>query len=195
MELSLQAARLLEYLQAKESEAIPPTVREICADLAIKSTSTVHKYLGELEQAGCIVRKGQNLNRAIRLSGRAGSLRIPLLGTVAAGAPLLALEEVEEYIPYVARGSTEDYFALRVRGDSMIKAGILDGDIVVIRKTPAAENGEIVVALIDDEATVKRFYREGGGFRLQPENDALQPIYADSLTVLGRVVGLIRQYE
>ena len=117
-----------------------------------------------------------------------------MLGVVTAGQPILAVESVEEYIPVQLRGNSKELFALRVRGESMIKAGILDGDLIIARRTPTAENGEIVVALIDDEATVKRFYKENGGFRLQPENDTMEPIYTDHLMILGRVVGSQREY-
>ena len=146
----------------------PPTVREICAELGIRSTSTVHRYLKELEAEGRIS-MGENQNRAITLKDTAPAGTIPVLGRVAAGSPILAEEEVEEYVPYA--GNTAGLFALRVRGESMIKCGILNDDIVVVRRTPEARNGEIVVALVEDSATVKRFYKEDGHFRLQPEND------------------------
>ena len=121
--------------------------------------------------------------------------RVPLLGRVTAGKPILAVEEVEEYVPYSGGGyNPGDLFALRVMGDSMINAGIFDGDVVIVRKTSVAENGEIVVALIGDEATVKRIYRENGHIRLQPENDEYEPIIVDEAIVLGRVVSLLRYF-
>ena len=170
----------------------PPTVREICAELDIKSTSTVHRYLKELEAEGRIT-MGENQNRAITLKDSAPAGTIPVLGRVAAGSPILAEEEVEEYVPYP--GNTSGLFALRVRGESMIKCGILNGDIVVVRKTPEAHNGEIVVALVEDSATVKRFYKEDGHFRLQPENDDYEPIIVDSVEILGKVISVLRSYD
>ncbi|HQH63727.1 MAG TPA: transcriptional repressor LexA, partial [Clostridiales bacterium] len=118
-----------------------------------------------------------------------------LLGTVAAGSPLLAYEDIEEYLPYSGRSARgKKLFALRVRGDSMVNAGIFDGDIVIAEQTPDARDREIVVALLEDGATVKRFFREGGGFRLQPENDSMEPIYCKEVLILGRVIALIRNY-
>ena len=170
----------------------PPTVREICAELGIRSTSTVHRYLRELQADGRIT-MGENQNRAITLNDAAPAGTIPVLGRVAAGSPILAEEEVEEYIPW--SGSAAGLFALRVRGDSMVKCGILSGDIVVVRQTPEAESGEIVVALVGGDATVKRFYKENGHFRLQPENDAYEPILVDEVTILGKVVSVVRTYD
>ncbi|MGN0626761.1 MAG: transcriptional repressor LexA [Oscillospiraceae bacterium] len=170
----------------------PPTVREICAELGIRSTSTVHRYLKELEAEGRIS-MGENQNRAITLKDTAPAGTIPVLGRVAAGSPILAEEEVEEYVPYA--GNTAGLFALRVRGESMIKCGILNDDIVVVRRTPEARNGEIVVALVEDSATVKRFYKEDGHFRLQPENDDYEPIIVDSVEILGKVISVLRSYD
>ena len=170
----------------------PPTVREICAELGIRSTSTVHRYLKELEAEGRIS-MGENQNRAITLKDTAPAGTIPVLGRVAAGSPILAEEEVEEYVPYA--GNTAGLFALRVRGESMIKCGILNDDIVVVRRTPEARNGEIVVALVEDSATVKRFYKEDGHFRLQPENDDYEPIIVDSVEILGKVISILRSYD
>lgn len=170
----------------------PPTVREICAELDIKSTSTVHRYLKELEAEGRIS-MGENQNRAIKLKNATPPGTIPVLGHVAAGSPILAEEEVTEYVPYP--GNTADLFALHVHGNSMIKCGILDGDIVIVRRTPEARNGEIIVALVEDSATVKRFYKEDGHFRLQPENDDYEPIIVDSVDVLGKVISVVRSYD
>ena len=170
----------------------PPTVREICAELDIKSTSTVHRYLKELEAEGRIS-IGENQNRAIKLKSQTPPGTIPVLGHVAAGSPILAEEEVTEYVPYP--GNTTDLFALHVHGNSMIKCGILDGDIVIVRRTPEAINGEIIVALVEDSATVKRFYKEDGHFRLQPENDDYEPIIVDSVDVLGKVISVVRSYD
>ena len=193
-DLNPKALQILEYIRDRLEDGLPPSVREICAALEIKSTSTAHKYLGELQERG-LIEKGSRLNRAITLPDDR-SIRVPLVGTVTAGQPILAVEEIEGYIPYRSRSlHSRDLFALRVRGDSMINVGILDGDIIIIRQTPTAENGDIVVALIEDEATVKRFYKEKGHYRLQPENDTMVPIIVDSVSILGRVVSLIREYE
>ena len=191
-ELTTKESAVFDLIRRSIEKGVIPSVREIGAELGIKSTSSVHRYLTSLEEKGYIER-GDGLNRSIRLPGRQVS-HIPVLGVVTAGQPILAVESVEEYIPVQLRGNSKELFALRVRGESMIKAGILDGDLIIARRTPTAENGEIVVALIDDEATVKRFYKENGGFRLQPENDTMEPIYTDHLMILGRVVGLQREY-
>ncbi len=196
-DISPKAQLVLEYVRQRIEEGFPPSVREICSQLNIKSTSTAHKYLTELQENG-LIEKGDKLNRAIRLPRDHGarSLRVPLLGTVTAGQPILAVEQVEDYIPYRTRcAGDSQLFALHVRGDSMINAGILDGDIIIVRRTPTAENGEIVVALLEDEATVKRFYKEDGRYRLQPENDALEPIYADEVSILGKVIALYREFD
>lgn len=193
-DLNPKALQILDYIRDRIDDGLPPSVREICAALDIKSTSTAHKYLRELQERG-LIEKGSRLNRAITLPDER-SVRVPLLGTVTAGQPILAVEEVEGYIPFRSHSlRSSDLFALRVRGESMIQAGILDGDIVIIRRTPAAENGEIVVALVEEEATVKRFYKENGHYRLQPENDSMEPIIVDSVVILGRVISLLREYE
>jgi len=191
-ELTTKESAVFDLIRRSLEKGVIPSVRAIGAELGIKSTSSVHRYLTSLEEKGYIER-GDGLNRSIRLPGSQVS-HIPVLGVVTAGQPILAVESVEEYIPVQLRGNSKELFALRVRGESMIKAGILDGDLIIARRTPTAENGEIVVALIDDEATVKRFYKENGGFRLQPENDTMEPIYTDHLMILGRVVGLQREY-
>jgi repressor LexA len=177
----------------------PPTVREIGEAVGLASPSTVHAHLANLERAG-LLRRDPTKPRALELMGREESTatmpKLPLLGQIAAGSPLLADENVEDSVavPETLRGD----FVLRVRGDSMIEAGILDGDLVVVRRAQDARNGEIVVALAGDdesadEATVKTFYRERGRVRLQPENSALEPIYADHVSILGRVVGVFRE--
>ena len=191
-ELTTKESAVFDLIRRSIEKGVIPSVREIGAELGIKSTSSVPRYLSSLEEKGYIER-GDGLIRSIRLPGSQVS-HIPVLGVVTAGQPILAVESVEEYIPVQLRGNSKELFALRVRGESMIKAGILDGDLIIARRTPTAENGEIVVALIDDEATVKRFYKENGGFRLQPENDTMEPIYTDHLMILGRVVGLQREY-
>lgn len=188
-----RADEIYQYITEHVKEmGYPPTVREICAELEIRSTSTVHRYLKELEAEGRIS-MGENQNRAITLKSAAPAGTIPVLGRVAAGSPILAEEEVEEYVPYA--GDTTGLFALRVRGESMIKCGILNDDIVVVRRTPEARNGEIVVALVEDSATVKRFFKEDGHFRLQPENDAFEPIIVDSVDILGKVISVLRSYD
>ena len=160
-DLNPKALQILEYIRDRLEDGLPPSVREICAALEIKSTSTAHKYLGELQERG-LIEKGSRLNRAITLPDDR-SIRVPLVGTVTAGQPILAVEEIEGYIPYRSRSlHSRDLFALRVRGDSMINVGILDGDIIIIRQTPTAENGDIVVALFEDEATVKTYRRKDG---------------------------------
>lgn len=186
--------KVFEYIKKVISErGLAPSVREIGAAVGLKSTSTVQYNLNALEMAGYIERDA-NLKRTIRIAGVGlKTVPVPLLGTVTAGKPILATEQIEEYIP-VAMRKTGNYFALHVRGDSMINAHILDGDIVIVEQTPVAENGEIVVALIEDEATVKRFYKEKDHFRLQPENDNYEPIIVENLALLGKVVTVIRNY-
>ena len=193
-QLNEKARKILDYITQQIGEGIPPSVREICTALQIKSTSTVHKYLKELEEGGYIVRE-ENLKRAIRLPG-SGTVQVPLLGTVTAGMPILAVEEIEEYIPFRTRSSDgKNLFALHVRGESMINAGILDGDIIVARRESTVENGEIVVAMVEDEATVKRFFKENGHYRLQPENETMDPIIVESCTILGKVIACLRIYR
>ena len=182
-----KAELILNYMtDFIKDNGYPPTVREICAELDIKSTSTVHRYLKELQAEGRIS-MGENQNRAISIKNTTPP------GTIAAGTPILAEEEVDEYVPF--SGDTTNLFALHVHGNSMIKCGILDGDIVVVRRTPEATNGQIVVALVDDSATVKRFQKEDGHFRLQPENDDYEPIIVDSVEILGKVVSVMRTYD
>lgn len=191
--LTEKQQQVLTFLKERAQDGLPPSVREICSATGIKSTSTVHAYLRLLEDEGYISRQS-GLNRAIRLPGES-VMRVPLLGKVTAGIPILAVEQVEEYVPYSGGGyHAGELFALRVSGISMINAGILDKDIVIVKKTPVAENGDIVVALIGDEATVKRIYREKDHIRLQPENDAFEPIIVKEVVVLGKVVSLLRNF-
>ncbi len=192
--------RILEFIQKEvESKGYPPSVREICEAVGLKSTSTVHGHLSRLEKKGLLKRDAMK-PRAIGLVSKAprkgddSQVRlIPLLGPVAAGSPILAEESVGEQIPFpdfmLGEGT---FFALTIRGDSMISAGIFDRDTVVVRRQSDAANGDIVVAMIDGDATVKRFYREHGRFRLQPENPAMKPIYTSSVQILGRVVSICR---
>lgn len=191
--LTPKQQKVLAFLQERAQTGVPPTVREICLAAGIKSTSTVHAYLKVLEQGGYIQRDGR-LNRSIRMPGETVA-RVPLLGKVTAGLPITAVEEVTDYVPYSGGGyEPGELFALRVSGTSMLYAGILDKDIVIVRKTPTAENGDIVVALIGDEATVKRIYFEKDHIRLQPENDAFEPIIVKEAVVLGKVISLVRNF-
>lgn len=171
----------------------PPTVREICDRLHLGSTSTAVYHLKKLEKAGRISRNG-NKNRAIELSTRPeANISIPVVGTIAAGTPILAEENLSDRLVVSDNlFSGTNMFILRVKGDSMINVGIYDEDYVVISKQSIANNGEIVACLIDNEATVKRYYKENGYFRLQPENSFMRPIITDHLEILGKVVGLIR---
>lgn len=183
---------VFEFIKDRIEEGYPPTVREICAEFGFKSTSTAHRYINNLTAKG-LLEKGNNRNRAIRLTGGNG-MKIPLVGTVTAGIPITAIEEITDYISFQpARHYSNPLFALKVRGESMINAAILDGDMVVIEQTPYAENGDIVCALVDNEsATIKTFYKEDGHYRLQPENDTMDPIIVDEVKILGKVVGVVR---
>ena len=192
--LSDKGKKIYEYIRdCILNRGFSPTVREIGEELGIKSTSTVHYYLKELSEEGYIIKDSMK-KRTIKLPS-SDACAVPLLGTVTAGIPITAIEEVEEYIPIPnLAGDSDDYFALHVRGASMVGAGILDGDIIVVKKTPVCRNGDIVVALIDDEATVKRIYKEKGYFRLMPENPAYEPIIVEEVTILGKIAALVRNY-
>ena len=186
--------KIYDFLKDRSQYGIPPSVREICAATGLKSTSTVHAHLKALENLGYISRDA-GLNRAIHIEGCEQTAQVPILGKVTAGLPILAVEEIQGYLPITAsqqRG--RELFALTVQGESMKNAGILDGDYVVVERTPTARDGDIVVALIEDEATVKRLYRETDCVRLQPENDAFEPIYAKEVIILGKVVSVVRYY-
>ncbi len=191
--LSEKAKLIYDYIVDRISNDISPTVREICKDLNIKSTSTVHRYINELCENGLIV-KASNHNRSIQLA-HASVTRVPILGPVAAGAPITAIEDIEGYVPFDgSMFGSDDLFALRIEGQSMIEIGIFDGDLVIVEKTSTASNGEIVVALVEDEATVKRFFKEDGHYRLQPENEAYEPIIVDEVNILGKVIAAIRYF-
>ena len=181
-----------------QEHGYPPTVREIGLEVGLTSSSSVHFHLRALEQAGLLQRTA-SLTRAIRptASRMLGTPRaVPLVGTVAAGEPILAEQNIEDTLPLPqALFPGDEVFALRVQGDSMVNAGILDGDLVVVQRQEAADNGDIVVAMLDGEATVKRFFRRSDGIELRPENDHLQPIVTDAATVLGRVCGVLRTYR
>lgn len=186
--------KVYEYILECTRRGFVPSVREICEATGLKSTSTVHAHLKSLEERGLIEREA-GLNRRIHIVGEESTSPVPVIGQVAAGTPILATEYIEGYVPVsdsIRRG--RQLFALRVKGDSMIDAGIFEGDILIVNRTPTAENGQIVVAMIDDEATVKRFYRENGHIRLQPENSAYEPIIAENVVLLGTVVSLMRYY-
>lgn len=192
---------ILDYINDNiRREGYSPTVRDIQNALGIKSTSTVHSYLCRLEEKG-LIKKDQGKSRSLRVSeGTAESrrtLRVPLLGHVKAGMPILAIENYEGYIDYPLMNRSygaNELFALRVEGDSMIEAGILENDVIVVKKETTANNGDIVVALVDEGMTVKTFYKENGRFRLQPENSSLEPIIVDEVYILGRVVASFRFY-
>ena len=186
--------RLLSYIKERIADHLPPTVREICRDLGIKSTSSAHRMLKSLEAKGYIA-IGENANRSIRLIGAAQNVQVPLLGVVTAGQPILAFEDVVDYIPFPTPKGGSELFALKVKGESMIEAAILDGDIVVVSRCSAVENGAIAVVMVGDEATVKRFYKENGHYRLQPENSSMEPIIVNECSILGRVVSVIRMYD
>ena len=195
-------SRILAYIEQEiKTRGYAPSVREIGEAVGLKSTSTVHGHLTRLEKKGLLHRDAMK-PRAIGLTSALSpfdesiSLReIPVIGRVAAGTPILAEENIEETLtlPEEMVGSG-DLFILRVRGESMIQAGIMNDDYIVVHKQPNANNGEIVVAMIDDEATVKRFYKENGHIRLQPENDAMKPIIVPDVQILGKVVSLIRKF-
>lgn len=186
--------KVLDFLRERTANGVPPSVREICAATGIKSTSSVHNHLCALEEFGYITRDS-GLNRSIRIADESPVTQVPLIGRVTAGTPVYAFEDVVAHIPFPSdKYNGSQLFALRVSGESMQNAGILDGDIIVAEKTPAVRNGEIVVALLEDEATVKRIYQESDHIRLQPENDAYEPIITDDVTVLGRVISCIRYY-
>ena len=184
---------IFNYIKDRCQHGVPPTIREICRDLKIKSTSTAHKYVNLLAESGAI-EKDSNLTRTLKIAGTDTAL-IPLVGTITAGQPITAVQNIDGYIPFPSTSTDKELFALKVRGDSMIDVGIFDQDVVVVEQTPVASNGEIVAVLIGDEATVKRFYREDGHYRLQPENQTMEPIYADQVEILGKITALIRYFS
>ncbi|MEE1154951.1 MAG: transcriptional repressor LexA [Acutalibacteraceae bacterium] len=191
--LTKSQQKVFDYICNNLQEGGSPSVREICAATGLKSTATVHAHLKSLENKGLITRN-QGTTRSIRLTTDNTSV-IPIMGKVTAGMPILAVEDIQGYVPVsdsIRRG--RELFALRVSGESMINAGILDNDIVIVHKTPVANNGQIVVAMVEDEATVKRFYKEDGHYRLQPENDDYEPIVVDECSILGQVISVVRYY-
>ena len=187
--------QIYEYLcRTIPEQGYAPSVREICEAVGLKSPSTVHFHLKRLQERG-LIEKGDCKGRAIVLTGQSERNRVPILGDVAAGSPILAQECIEDYLTMDCGGREDEYFALRVRGESMINAGILPGDLVVVHRQQTAYNGEIVVALLEDEATVKRLSRKNGEIWLLPENDAYQPIDGTNASVLGKVTTVIRRYN
>jgi len=198
--LTTRQKQILEYIRSCVHQyGYPPSVREICREVGLSSTSTVHNYLNRLEDQG-FIRRDPSKNRTIEILDE-GSWRskkivpMPLVGQVRAGAPILAEECVEDVYPFSADFVGEDdCFMLTVKGDSMVDAGIFEGDYLVVRSQNSAQNGDIVVALLGDEATVKRYFVEKDRVRLQPENDAYEPIYTRECYILGKVIGLFRKY-
>ena len=197
--ISGRQRQILDFIRQKsEIQGYPPSVREIGHAVGLKSTSTVHGHLLKLEKKGYI-RRDPNKPRAIEVLSAAGasklgsSVVVPLVGRVTAGLPVLAIENIEDYFPLPKDfGEPDTLFMLKVTGDSMIDSGILDGDLVVVRQQKNAENGEIVVALLGDEATVKRFFKDKNKIRLQPDNSLMEPIIVEDVSILGKVVGVIR---
>lgn len=197
--ITAKQEEILEYIKSQILErGFPPSVRDICEAVHLKSTSSVHSHLETLEKNGYI-RRDPTKPRAIEILDdsfnfkRREMVNVPVIGHVAAGEPLLAEQNIENYFPipmeYMPNKQT---FMLKVHGESMINAGILDGDFVLVEQSAVADNGDIVVALLEDSATVKRFYKEEGIFRLQPENDALEPIIVRDLQIMGKVIGVFR---
>ena len=197
--ISKKQSEILEYIKEQILEkGYPPAVREICEAVHLKSTSSVHAHLETLEKNGYI-RRDPTKPRAIEICDDSFQLvrnemtSIPIIGTVAAGQPILAAENIEGYFPVpVDMVPNAETFILKVKGDSMINAGIFSGDQIFVERTNVARNGDMVVALVDDSATVKTFYKENGHYRLQPENATMDPIIADKVQILGKVIGLLR---
>lgn len=200
--ISDKQREILEYIKQEiMKKGYPPAVREICEAVGLKSTSSVHAHLETLEKNGYI-RKDPTKPRAIEIIDdnfnltRREVVNVPIIGRVAAGQPLLAVENIENYFPIpVEFMPNTETFMLNVKGESMINAGIYDGDQILVQKQSDACNGDIVVALVEDSATVKTFYKEDGHYRLQPENDFMEPIIVDKCTVLGKVFGVFRFFH
>ncbi len=185
---------ILDYIKETiNAEGYSPSVRDISAALGIKSTSTVHLHLHRLEEMGYI-QKEQGKSRTIRVEGKPSG--VPIVGDVAAGLPIFAEQNIDGYVDFAAGGyDKSNLFALHVKGESMKDAGILDGDLLIVNKCTYADNGDIVVALVDNEATVKEFYKEKGHYRLQPKNAAMEPIIVKKCSVLGKVIASMRYYN
>ena len=200
--ITAKQQEILEYIKSQIlNKGYPPAVREICEAVHLKSTSSVHSHLESLEKNGYI-RRDPTKPRAIEIVddgfnlSRREIVNIPVIGTVTAGQPILAVENIEGYFPLLSENMPHgETFMLKVKGESMINVGIFDGDQIIVQKQPVAENGDIIVALIDDSATVKTYYHENAHYRLQPENDTMDPIIVSDLSILGKVVGLFRRYH
>ena len=194
-ELSHMQQKIYDYIAACiREQGYPPSVREIGEAVGLKSPSTVHFHLKHLEEAG-VIEKGAGKGRAIALTApEVPEDRVPIVGNVAAGSPILAEECIEDYLTFDTGGRSGEYFALRVRGESMLNAGILPGDLVIVHRQATCSNGEIVVAMIEDEATVKRFSRQNGHVWLLPENEAYSPIDGTYAQILGKVSAVVRRY-
>lgn len=200
--ITAKQQEILEYIKSEiVNKGYPPAVREICGAVHLKSTSSVHSHLETLEKNG-FIRRDPTKPRAIEIIdddfnlSRREIISVPVIGSVAAGEPIFADQNIESYMPILPEDMPDGQaFMLRVKGESMVNAGIFDGDRVLVKKQESAENGDIIVALVEDAATVKTFYKEDGHFRLQPENDTMQPIILDDVTVLGKVTGLFRIYK
>ena len=200
--ISSKQREILEYIKQEIlNKGYPPAVREICEAVHLKSTSSVHSHLETLEKNGYI-RRDPTKPRAIEIMDdtfnltRREMVNVPIIGNVAAGQPLLAVQNIENYFPIPAEYMpNQETFMLKVKGESMINAGILDGDHILVERQSTASNGEIVVALVDDSATVKPYYKEDGHYRLQPENDTMDPIIVDECSILGKVFGVFRFFS
>ncbi|AJA48029.1 LexA repressor [Clostridium pasteurianum DSM 525 = ATCC 6013] len=191
---------IYEFIKSEViNKGYPPSVREICAKVGLSSTSTVHGHLSRMEKKG-LIKRDPTKPRAIELLGDEGAkkelVNIPIIGKVTAGKPILAFENIEDYftMPLEFTKNKNDLFILKISGESMIDAGIYDGDFAIIEKTNSAKNGDIVVALIGDEATIKRFYKEKDHIRLQPENSTMDPIIVPNCNIIGELVGIYRRY-
>ncbi len=197
--ITAKQQEILEFIKERIlKKGYPPSVREICEAVHLKSTSSVHSHLETLEKNGYI-RRDPTKPRTIEIMDdsfgltRREIVNVPVVGSIAAGQPILAEQNIEDYFPIpVEMLPNQETFMLRVKGDSMINVGIFDGDQIIVKQQSTARDGEIVAALIDDSATVKRFYKENGHYRLQPENDSMEPIITDHVEVLGIVIGLLR---
>ena len=200
--ITAKQQEILDYLKTQIiNKGYPPAVREICEAVNLKSTSSVHSHLETLERNGYI-KRDPSKPRAIEIidDGFSGTRRelvnVPIIGTITAGQPILAVENMEGYFPIPSEYMpNEETFMLRVKGQSMINVGIFDGDKILVQRQSTAHNGDIVVALIEDSVTVKTFYKENGYYRLQPENDTMDPIIVPELNILGKVIGLFRMFH
>lgn len=199
--ISKKQSEILEFMKSYiQDKGYPPSVREMCVGVNLKSTSSVHSHLETLEKNGYI-RRDPSKPRAIEIVddefnlGRREIVNVPMVGTITAGEPILAVENIDGYFPLLPDYMpNSDTFMLKVKGESMINAGIYDGDQIIVEKQNVASNGDIVVAMIEDEVTVKTFFIEDGYYRLQPENDSMDPIYSDNISILGKVIGLFRMF-